>query len=82
MSLHAFENWHMGNKTLTQREMQILYLMSKGQQGKEIGRCLHISALTVQKHTKNIYRKLGVHNKIEALNKTKLLVASLYSNQN
>ncbi len=71
-----------GIKSITRREAEVLYFMSQGKAAKEIGTCLHISAATVQKHTKNIYRKLGVHNKIEALQKTKWLVTALFSNQN
>jgi LuxR family maltose regulon positive regulatory protein len=71
-----------GLGSITRREAEILYLMSQGKTGKEIALSLHISVATVQKHTKNIYRKLGVHNKIEALLKTKWLITLLFSNQN
>lgn len=71
-----------GKETITRRETEILYLMSQGKASKEIAAHLHISTQTVQKHTKNIYRKLDVHNKIEALNKTRWLIASLFSNHN
>ena len=71
-----------GVGSLTRREAEIIYLMSEGKSGKEIAASLHLSVHTVQKHTKNIYRKLQVHNKIEAINKTKWLVASLYRNRN
>ena len=67
---------------ITSREAEILYLMSQGKSSKEIGAHLHISPQTVQRHTKNIYRKLDVHNKIEALNKTRWLIAALFGNQN
>jgi LuxR family maltose regulon positive regulatory protein len=70
------------HETITRREAEILYLMAQGKSAKEIAACLKRSVLTVQKHTKNIYKKLGVHNKIEALNKTKWLIASLYDNPN
>lgn len=70
----------LGN--ISQREAEILYWISEGKQNKEIAACLNISLFTVQKHTKNIYRKLQVHNKIEALHKTKWLIASLYRNRN
>lgn len=71
-----------GLSSVTPREMEILYWMAEGKGSKEIAARLHLSVHTVQKHTKNIYRKLDVHNKIEALNKTKWLIASLYRNQN
>ena len=40
---------------------------------KEISLQLGITAETVKKHLKNIYRKLKVSNKIEALNKFRIL---------
>lgn len=71
-----------GSGSLSTRETEIIYLMSEGKSGKEIAASLHLSVHTVQKHIKNIYRKLQVHNKIEALNKTKWLVVSLHRNRN
>ena len=71
-----------GLSSITPREAEILYWMGEGKGSKEIAACLNLSVHTVQKHTKNIYRKLDVHNKIEALNKTKWLIASLYRNRN
>ena len=67
---------------LTRRELELLYLMSQGKSNKDIASFLHISVQTAQKHFKNIYRKVGAHNKIEALNKTRLLIASFYHHQN
>jgi LuxR family maltose regulon positive regulatory protein len=67
---------------ITRREAEILYLLLQGHSTREIAGNLHISTATVQKHLKNSYRKLGVHNKIEALQKTKWLTAALYGNQN
>jgi LuxR family maltose regulon positive regulatory protein len=50
--------------------------MAMGNLNKEIGSQLNISTETVKKHVKNIYLKIGAHNKIEALNKTKWLTTS------
>jgi DNA-binding NarL/FixJ family response regulator len=58
---------------LSQREKEVLNLLSKGLLYKEIARELFVSTETVKKHLKNIYQKLHVQNKIEALNKFKLL---------
>ena len=66
---------------ITPREIQILALMAQGIANKEIAKRLNISTETVKKHLKNIYQKTGSHNKIEALNKTKWLTASLLTNQ-
>lgn len=82
MGISAINLFQMDKDSITPREAEILYWMAQGKSNKEIASCLHISVQTVQKHTKNIYRKLNVHNKIEALNQTKWLLASLYSNRN
>ena len=66
---------------ITPREIQILALMAQGHLNKEIAKKLNISPETVKKHLKNIYQKTVSHNKIEALNKTKWLTASLLANQ-
>jgi RNA polymerase sigma factor (sigma-70 family) len=54
---------------LTDREKQILDLLAKGFLYKEIAAELDISYETVKKHIQNIYEKLQVQNKVEALNK-------------
>jgi RNA polymerase sigma factor (sigma-70 family) len=54
---------------LTVREKEIMKLVSKGSTNKEIAEKLFISEETVKKHLQNIYRKLQVKNKIQALNK-------------
>lgn len=54
---------------LTARELEIIQLVGEGKANKVIAAQLFISVQTVQKHLKNIYKKLEVHNKIEALNK-------------
>jgi DNA-binding NarL/FixJ family response regulator len=53
--------------TLTQREHEILVLLSKGQPDKEIADLLRISTWTVHGHLKKIFEKLGVHNRTEAV---------------
>jgi DNA-binding NarL/FixJ family response regulator len=53
---------------LTNRETDILEHLSKGLNYNEIAKNLIISPSTVRKHIENIYKKLQVHNKIEALN--------------
>ncbi len=58
---------------LSQREKEVLQLLSKGLLYKEIAQELGVGTETVKKHLKNIYQKLHVQNKIEALNKFKLL---------
>jgi len=57
------------NSLLSLREKEVLELVSKGLLYKEIAFRLEISTETVKKHLKNIYQKLHVQNKVEALNK-------------
>jgi DNA-binding NarL/FixJ family response regulator len=52
---------------LTPREQEVLALMSKGDLVKEIAGTLGISNWTVQDHVKNIFEKLKVHSRTEAV---------------
>src|SRR5207237_7718840 len=55
-------------ETLSNRENEILQLLSKGLLYKEIADQLSISTSTVRQHIHNIYEKLHVQNRTEALN--------------
>ena len=57
------------NNTITEREKEVVSLMYKGLNYNEIANQLNISPATVRKHIENIYRKLSVHNKVEAIHK-------------
>jgi DNA-binding NarL/FixJ family response regulator len=52
---------------LTQREMEVLQAVARGKTNKEVGERLCISPHTVQVHLRNIFAKLGVKNRIEAV---------------
>jgi DNA-binding NarL/FixJ family response regulator len=52
---------------LTQREREILHLLMQGFLYKEIGARLDISPNTVKKHVINIYNKLHVNSRAQAL---------------
>lgn len=70
--LHHFERKSSevkGFDELTEREKEILELLSQGLLYKEIADKKFISIDTVKKHVGNIYRKLHVNNKVEAVNK-------------
>ena len=58
---------------LTERENEVMQLLSRGLTYESIAMKLGISAETVKMHLKNIYKKLKAKNKIEALIKVKLL---------
>jgi len=52
---------------LTERELEVLRLAARGQTNKQIGVALQISDRTVQNHLANIYGKLAVASRTEAV---------------
>jgi LuxR family maltose regulon positive regulatory protein len=54
-------------ETLSDRELEVLGLIAKGLTNKEIGMRLNISLSTVKGHTTNIYGKLGVKSRTQAV---------------
>jgi NarL family two-component system response regulator LiaR len=52
---------------LTERELAVLRLAARGQTNKQIGAALQISDRTVQNHLANIYAKLSVASRTEAV---------------
>jgi DNA-binding NarL/FixJ family response regulator len=52
---------------LTDREREILVLLSEGLRNDDIAARLFISPQTVQTHVRNLLGKLGVHSKLEAV---------------
>jgi len=58
---------------LSRREQEMLEHLSKGYRYKEIADKLYVSLETVRTHIRNIYEKLQVNSRAEALRKTGLL---------
>lgn len=58
---------------LTEREMQVLRLLSLGLSNQTVADQLVISHATVKTHIRHIFEKLGVENRVEALNQAKEL---------
>lgn len=56
--------------SLTTRENEILDLLAKGLRNKEIAEKLFVSPNTIRTHIYNIYDKLHVQTRVEALNKS------------
>jgi DNA-binding NarL/FixJ family response regulator len=58
---------------LTERERSVLGLMAAGATNPEIALELHLSRHTVKEHTSSVYRKLGVRNRTEAVQRAQRL---------
>lgn len=54
---------------LSEREREVLELISAGSTNREIAEQLYLSPHTVKEHTSSLYRKLGVRNRAEAVQK-------------
>lgn len=52
---------------LTKREREILMLMYRGRSNREIAELLFLSESTVKTHVYNIFRKMGIRNRVEAI---------------
>jgi DNA-binding CsgD family transcriptional regulator len=57
-----------GSNGLSPREREVLSLLASGKSNTEIATAFCLSIRTVERHTRNIYTKLGVHNRVEAAN--------------
>jgi DNA-binding NarL/FixJ family response regulator len=59
--------------TLTEREMQILELVSRGLTVKQVASRIGLSPRTVETHVAKLYRKLGVRNRVQAVSRAAAL---------
>jgi two-component system NarL family response regulator len=57
----------LSDKSVSEREIDVLKLMARGKRNKEIGSALFISAGTVKSHVKSIFAKLNVNSRAEAV---------------
>ena len=58
---------------LSPREREVLELIVAGLSNKEMAQQLFLSPSTIKVHTRNIYRKLDVHNRLQAAAKARTL---------
>jgi LuxR family maltose regulon positive regulatory protein len=58
---------------LTEREVEVLQLIAEGLSNREIAQQLFLSLSTVKVHTHNIYSKLGVNSRTQAIARAKTL---------
>ncbi|MFN3693569.1 MAG: response regulator [Ignavibacterium sp.] len=68
-STQSSNNSEVNNFNLSKREIEILELLKLGYDYNKTAEKLFISPFTVRKHIENIYRKLQVNNKIQAVQK-------------
>lgn len=54
-------------ENLSIREIEVLQLVARGNNNKEVGKALHISTATVKTHLIHIYNKLGVDDRTAAV---------------
>ncbi len=57
----------VGSLQLSKRELEVMRLITTGKSNQEIGFALQISEGTVKYHVNNIYSKLGVSDRIQAV---------------
>lgn len=57
------EKW----ESLTKREQDVLRMLTEGADNRTIGQALKVTTSTVEKHITNIYKKLGVKSRTEAV---------------
>ena len=82
--LHLLENFHPPKQAktmeghvliepLSSRENEVLGLIALGYTNQEIAGALYLSLYTIKSHARNIYSKLGVKNRTEAVARARLL---------
>lgn len=81
--LAAFDEQHVSGPTvparstlvepLTEREREVLHLLSTGASNREIARRLVVSLGTVKKHVSNLCGKLGVQSRAQAVARARAL---------
>ena len=52
---------------LTRRELEVLRLVMQGLSTAKLAEQLHVSSATVRNHVQNIFGKLEVHSRLEAV---------------
>ena len=60
------------DRLLTRREQEILLQLTGGESNNSIASTLHLSEHTVKNHMYNIFRKIGVKNRVQASNWAKM----------
>lgn len=61
------------NNELSQREIEVLHLIAQGKSNQEISSELYLALNTVKRHAYNIYNKLGVNRRTQAVSRARNL---------
>lgn len=61
-------DWPGKDAGLTERESEVLVLVSEGLSNREIGAALYLGYETVKSYLRDVYAKIGVRNRVEAAN--------------
>jgi len=59
------EKYSPRRSLLSPREIEVLCCVARGMKAKTIGKTLHITAKTVERHKSNIMAKLGLHSQVD-----------------
>lgn len=69
----AIDRTQIENIGLSKREYEVLTLLAKGHSNKEIASLLFVSESTIKTHVSNVYTKLNVKRRTQAIQKAKEL---------
>ena len=61
------QNIKLEDAGLTRREKEVVQFAAQGYNDDEIAKMLSISAFTVKFHLKRIFKKLGIHKRVELI---------------
>lgn len=69
----ALNETELNKLNVSKRELEVLQLMSEGLSNNEIADRLYVSLSTVKTHSRNLFDKLGVTRRTQAIDKGKRL---------
>ena len=58
---------------LSKKEQRVLHCLAQGMSNQKIAEALFVSPNTIKTHTRNIYSKLGVNNRVQAVERLRKL---------
>jgi LuxR family transcriptional regulator of csgAB operon len=74
LNTHSVKLPQETDSPITKRELEILYLIANGHKNREISSELCISESTVKTHIHNIFKKLDIDNRLQAILYTKKFI--------